>query len=169
MIATARLVLRAYRAGDVSALVELLGDFEVARWLARVPHPYTRQDAAQWIELSRDQERRSFAITREGMLVGGIGLGMRPDGVRELGYWVGRPYQRNGYAEEAARAVLRFAFTELGEARVLVSALPDNAPSLHLIAKLGFRSIGLHPFYAKPLRPWPARIPYFELRPHQLR
>jgi 8-oxo-dGTP diphosphatase len=163
MIRTERLLLRPYEAADAASLVELLNDFEVARWLARVPHPYRDEDAAQFLEISRTDERRSFAVTRDGRLVGGIGLGRRPDGAPELGYWIGRPFHRNGYAEEAARGLLSYAFDTLGETRIVVSALPDNAPSLALIAKLGFRPLGLQPFYAKPLRPWPAEVPHFEL------
>ncbi|MDB5367239.1 MAG: acetyltransferase [Rhodospirillales bacterium] len=162
MIRSARLLLRAYESADAQSLVALLGDFEVARWLARVPHPYTIDDADAWIELSKSEARRSFAITRDGALVGGIGLGRRPDGAYELGYWIGRRFHRNGYAEEASRKLLQVAFADWRVARVVVSALPDNAPSLALIAKLGFRPIGLQPFYVPPLRPWPAVIPHFE-------
>jgi 8-oxo-dGTP diphosphatase len=163
MIRSERLLLRAYESADAQALVALLGDFEVARWLARVPHPYTIDDANAWIVLSKSEARHSFAITRDGVLIGGIGLGRRPDDAYELGYWIGRPFHRNGYAEEASRKLLHVGFAEWNVARVVLSALPDNAPSLALIAKLGFRPLGLQPFYAKPLRPWPTVIPHFEL------
>jgi RimJ/RimL family protein N-acetyltransferase len=163
MIRTGRLLLRRYEPADAESLVRLLNDFEVARWLARVPHPYSMADAVSFLEMSKTDDRRAFAITHDGVLVGGIGLGRRVDGAVELGYWIGRPFHRNGYAEEAARGLLRFAFDTLGERRVVVSALPDNGPSLALIAKLGFRPLGLQRFYVKPLRPWPAEIPHFEL------
>lgn len=163
MIRTGRLLLRPYELADAEALVALLDDWEVARWLARVPHPYRREDAEAFLEISKTEDRRAFAITRDGALVGGIGLGRRADGAVELGYWIGRRFHRQGYAEEAARGLLAFAFETLGETRIVVSALPDNAPSLALIAKLGFRPLGPQPFHAKPLRPWPAQIPHFEL------
>jgi [ribosomal protein S5]-alanine N-acetyltransferase len=52
-------------------------------------------------------------------LVGAIGLGLEPDHARaQLGYWIGRPYWRQGYATEAAREVVRFAFEELGLERI---------------------------------------------------
>ncbi|GIL41503.1 GNAT family N-acetyltransferase [Roseiterribacter gracilis] len=164
MIRTERLLLRPYEPADAESLVQLLNDFEVARWLARVPHPYSRADAESFLDISKTDERRAFAITCDGTLVGGIGLGRRADAAVELGYWIGRPFHRRGYAEEAARALLKFAFETLGETRVVVSALPDNAASLALIAKLGFRALGLQTFYVKPLRPWPAEIPHFELK-----
>jgi 8-oxo-dGTP diphosphatase len=157
------LLLRPYERADAESLVSLLDDWEVARWLARVPHPYRREDAERFLEISKTEDRRAFAVTRDGDLVGGIGLGRRTDGAVELGYWIGRRFHRNGYAEEAARGLLGFAFETLDEARIVVSALPDNAPSLALIAKLGFRPLGLQPFYTKALRPWPAQVPHFEL------
>lgn len=163
MIRTERLLLRPYEAADAAPLAELLDDWDVARWLARVPFPYSLDDARQFIEISKGEDRRAFAVTRDDALIGGIGLGRRPDGAVELGYWIGRRFHRNGYAEEAARGLLHFAFETLHEPRVVVSALPDNAPSLALIAKLGFRPLGLQPFYVTPLRPWPAAVPHFEL------
>lgn len=163
MIRTGRLLLRTYEQADAAALVELLDDWDVARWLARVPYPYRLHDAEAFLEISRTDERRSLAITHDGVLVGGIGLSRRPDGPVELGYWIGRRHHRNGYAEEAARGVIAFAFDRLGEKRILAAALPDNEPSLALIAKLGFRPLGLRKFHVTPLRPWPDEIPHFEL------
>lgn len=46
---TARLVLRNWTPGDIPALMAGLNDLPVARWLAFVPHPYTRADAERWV------------------------------------------------------------------------------------------------------------------------
>ncbi len=49
VIATARLVLRPHRPSDAEAIAQSLGDFAVTRMLARVPAPYDRQDALDWL------------------------------------------------------------------------------------------------------------------------
>ena len=49
VIQTGRLTLRPHRLGDADAIAESLSDFAVTRMLARVPAPYDRQDALDWL------------------------------------------------------------------------------------------------------------------------
>ena len=49
-IETSRLILRDWKSNDLHDLVEGLNNLEVARWLAMVPHPYTQEHAAKWVE-----------------------------------------------------------------------------------------------------------------------
>ena len=48
---TKSLILREWKKGDVEDLVEGLNNLSAAKWLAFVPHPYTRKDAKMWIRL----------------------------------------------------------------------------------------------------------------------
>jgi len=140
---TKRLLLRVPAAFDVSDIVRLAGDYEVAKNLSRMPHPYTEAHARDW--LGTIEEKRTagtdyaFAITRkdDGAYLGGIGLHKRDAGAFEFGYWLGKPYWRQGYATEAARRLVAFAFLELGLNRVIAGYFHDNPASGHVLKKLG--------------------------------
>jgi acetyltransferase, GNAT family len=57
----------------------------------------------------------------------------------ELGYWIGRPFWGQGLIPEAAKALLRRAFTELGMQRVWCGYYEGNEKSKRVQEKLGFR------------------------------
>lgn len=74
-----------------------------------------------------------------GAVIGRAGLSAR-DGYAEpeLGFVIGVPWQRQGYAEEVCRAILKFGKEELGFETFQVLVEPENAASLELCRKLGF-------------------------------
>ena len=77
----------------------------------------------------------------DGVLLGGINLtDVRRGNVQSgsLGYWIGASFARQGYMTEAMRAVLRYAFRDLGLHRIEAACLPDNAASRRLLEKFGF-------------------------------
>lgn len=137
---TARLTLRPFRAEDVERFVPLIGDWEVARWLARVPHPYGLEDGRAWVALAaRNRAERAsldlLAIRRDAnQPVGGIGV-ILADG--EVGYWLGQPHQGIGYGTEMLRAVVPAAFA-LGLPRLWARIAPDNHRSRRVLEKAGF-------------------------------
>ena len=69
-------------------------------------------------------------------------------GIREeedipcFGYMIGVPWQRQGYAEEACRAILDYAREELGFTTVLLQVKEENVASVRLARKLGFEEVG---------------------------
>lgn len=70
---TKRLHLRRFGMEDVSRIVELVGDWEVARCLARVPHPYTGLDGQFFVTAIAGKEE-TYAVEREGVIIGCVGL-----------------------------------------------------------------------------------------------
>ncbi|HEY0302128.1 MAG TPA: GNAT family N-acetyltransferase [Rhizomicrobium sp.] len=144
---TERLLLRYPEAGDVTTIASLIGDFEVSKNLGTVPHPYAEEDAMTWFSSLADRRARGeayqFGVTRksDGAYMGGCGLHLK-DGEFELGYWFGKPYWRQGYATEAARRLVVFAFDDLKAAGVWAGWFHDNPRSGHVLAKLGFRPKG---------------------------
>ncbi len=147
-LATARLHLRALEPGDASAVFRLVNDYSVAGNLARVPFPYREQIARDWIGSTAEQAARGegfhLAITMGGALIGCIGLTMNRAnaGEAELGYWVGRKFWGQGFAREAARALLEWGFATLGLDRVVASALTDNPASQSVLRACGFAQTG---------------------------
>jgi RimJ/RimL family protein N-acetyltransferase len=64
------------------------------------------------------------------------------DGVVEIAYGIDPDHQRNGYATEAAEALVSFAFGS-GQVRVVCAhTLPDAPASKRVLTKCGFRYIG---------------------------
>jgi RimJ/RimL family protein N-acetyltransferase len=83
----------------------------------------------------------SFVILRrrDNVLIGICGV--RPAEGFEMGYWIGKPYWGQGYATEAARLVLAFAFGGLNAAQVIAGWMADNPASGRVLEKLGFRPL----------------------------
>lgn len=148
---TGRFVLRPLRAEDAADLHRLVNDWEVAKTLARVPFPYPRELAGDWIASTARQlaagEAWHLAIARPdaegGALLGCAGLTVDAAArSAELGYWVGRPHWGQGIAPEAAGRLLRWALANLDIDRVTASALTDNARSAAVLKRIGFRPAG---------------------------
>lgn len=150
-LATERLALRGWRTDDAAALHRLLNDWEVIRTLAVVPFPYSRALADAWVASSAQRlaegEAYQLAITgtEDGTetLVGGIGLRLnRAARTAELGYWVGRAYWGHGVASEAAGRMARWALANLDIDRIEASVATDNAGSIAVLRRIGFRHVG---------------------------
>jgi [ribosomal protein S5]-alanine N-acetyltransferase len=140
MLRTKRLLMRRYREADIPVLVELLGAKEVAATTLRIPHPYTEQDARNFLAAQESPAARFGMFEIEGgNLVGGLGLAPdEPYDRAELGYWVGLPYWGRGYATEAAAEMLRHGFEDLKLNRITAAVFEGNPASEKVLLKLGF-------------------------------
>jgi ribosomal-protein-alanine N-acetyltransferase len=141
---TKRLLLRAHCEQDIPALVRLLGAREVAATTLRIPHPYTEADARAFLEAQESPASKfgMFEIS-SGDLVGGIGLSVEERHRHaELGYWVGVPYWRKGYATEAADEMLRHGFEDLKLNRIFAGVFTGNPASEQVLRKIGFSHEG---------------------------
>ena len=142
-----RLLLRPPEQRDAATIALLMNDWDVVKNLSRAPFPYSEDDANTFI--GRQEEGRTkatdfaFAITgkSDDALIGMCGVHLRENGF-ELGYWLGKPYWKQGYATEAAGEVLAFAFRNLRAERVWAGWFHDNPKSGNVLRKLGFRADG---------------------------
>ena len=142
---TERLVLRAFRPGDYEAHASMLADPLVTRYLGD-GKPLDRHDA--WRVLATiigHWELRGYglwALTRRGddRMIGRVGF-MNPEGWPgfEVGWTLARAAWGNGYATEAARRALEYAFDVLGEEKVISVIHPENAASIRVAEKIGER------------------------------
>ena len=66
----------------------------------------------------------------------------------EIGYDLARPYQGRGLATEAAAAMVRFGFEEMGLNRIETETIADNHASVRLLRRLGFRLEGIRRGYS---------------------
>ncbi|MES1156119.1 MAG: GNAT family N-acetyltransferase [Pseudorhodoplanes sp.] len=146
VLETERLILRAPRLGDAKVLAALANDKRIAENTRRIPHPYKRSDADDFITaVNIPGGEVAFLITlRDGTPVGACGIAMQ-DGAPDVGYWLGVKYWNKGYATEAVRAIIDFAFTELGHDTLHAGARCTNPASRRILEKCGFQwmAVGL--------------------------
>jgi RimJ/RimL family protein N-acetyltransferase len=144
-IVTERLLMRPLADTDAPIMERLAGDERVARFTARIPHPYPQGAAAKTIaEANRQVESGTaqlFAITLKedpASLIGMIGLEDIGDGQIEIGYWLGVPYWGRGLMSEAAKAVAAFGLKWRPEATIVTHTFPENVASQRVLEKAGF-------------------------------
>ena len=143
---TERLILRPLGHGDAKPLAELADNWNIARMLARLPHPYELSDAEEWIALQPERRARGtefcYGVRLDDRLIGSCGVLGHDDGSYELGYWIGEPYWNRGYATEAAETVIAATTATFGPGRVVAGHFADNHASGRVLTKLGFRYTG---------------------------
>jgi RimJ/RimL family protein N-acetyltransferase len=143
---TKRLLLRPGFPEDAAALAAAISEERIVRNLANAPWPYTIRDAEAFFAQPRDPVLPSLLITeRTGgapRIVGACGLGRRPSGAVELGYWIARQHWGRGIATEAGAALIDIART-LRLPSLEASHFLDNAPSGRVLEKLGFKPTGI--------------------------
>ncbi|HWL05986.1 MAG TPA: GNAT family N-acetyltransferase [Xanthobacteraceae bacterium] len=147
VLETERLILRAPRSGDAKAIAALANDRRIAENLLRLPHPYGVEDAREFLAAANARESEaSFALTlRSGELIGICGIHFNGEPAPELGYWLGTAHWDQGYATEAARAVIDYAFDDLGYDALLAGARVANPASRRVLEKCGFQwTVGLY-------------------------
>lgn len=144
VMVTERLVLRAPREGDVPALAMLADNYHVAQMLARMPHPYGESEARAFLAMTRSRRvgvAYALTLAGTGTFVGCAGLNATDRGL-ELGYWIGEPYWKRGYATEAAHALVDLAFQATQIQVLHASTRVINPASRRVIHKCGFQYAG---------------------------
>lgn len=149
---TDRLILRPFELKDAPIVHQLANNIDLARTTLHIPYPYPDGLAKHWITTSIEKMKRgssySFAIVLKGTLdlVGCISLNIALNHNRgELAYWIGRPYWDNGYATEAAKRIIQFAFSELKLNRIWATVMKKNYPSIEVMKKSGLDYEGTFP------------------------
>jgi len=144
VLETERLLLRAPRLGDAKIVATLANDRRIAENTARIPHPYRRADAEDFIAAANQAGGETvFVVTlRDGGIIGACGL-MAPENQNpEIGYWLGVKHWGKGYATEAVRALIDHAFTDLDCEAVQAAARVTNPASRRVLEKCGFQWTG---------------------------
>jgi RimJ/RimL family protein N-acetyltransferase len=145
---TARLLLRPFRHDDLDGLFAIHSDEDVARWLYHGPRGLeeTRRLLGRKVDgdaLRGEGEWLSAAAVLQSTdeLVADVSLLWASETHRqgELGFVVHPAHQGRGYATEASRPLLDFAFGALGLHRVVGRLEPRNVGSARVLEKLGMR------------------------------
>lgn len=150
VLETDRLILREQSIFDIPCLYELYDEPSITRYMEGLYPDYEKEK--EYIELYIKNMYHFFGyglwivqIKETGEIIGRAGLENRiVNNVNEIeiGYMIGKNYQRKGYAYEACKAVLNYAKKELFIDKINAFILPDNKPSASLLLKLGFKYVG---------------------------
>jgi RimJ/RimL family protein N-acetyltransferase len=149
-LVTHRLLLREFSAADQEAVHAYASDADVVRysdWGPNSPDETAAFLAGTRLEaVAAPRTDYTLAVVERGFgaLIGAAHLRMTSREHRrgEVGYVLARAYWGNGYATEAAGALLGFGFDELGLHKVSATCDPDNVASARVLAKLGLRREG---------------------------
>jgi RimJ/RimL family protein N-acetyltransferase len=143
-IQTERLLLRPLTLSNAPDIQRLAGDREVASTTRDIEHPYEDGMAERWIDSclrhSQSGELVHFAmiIAINEAFIGAATLHLDAGGAAaELSYWVGKPFWNQGYATEAATAIVHHGFIELNLDRVYAAHFTRNPASGRVSQKAG--------------------------------
>lgn len=155
VLETPRLLLRPLRLEDCDRLVDELNDMAIARNTARIPHPYHRSDALEFLDFAMGVVPRSRIAGVEEKAVPGHLIGVisyewtEASSDAELGYWYAQSAWGRGIGSEAARAMVNDAFASNGHDRLVACFHNDNPASARILAKTGFEVVGACSSFSK--------------------
>jgi ribosomal-protein-alanine N-acetyltransferase len=148
-LVTNRLLLREFRPGDLTALAASENNPKMCRFEKGIPDQEAAGRYLEWAIQQANATPRShyclaISLPSEDKVRGRITLSSQNSAIREweIGWAVGVPDWGKGYAPEAARQMLRFAFVELGAHRVVAFCHADNAASRRVMEKIGMQQDG---------------------------
>ncbi len=161
VVETERLILRGHRPSDYAACAAMWADPVVTRYIGGTPS--TAQ--AAWVKLLTYVGHWSllgfgyWAVEEKatGTFVGELGFAdfkraMEPpiDGTPELGWALATHFHGRGYATEAVGAAVAWGDAHFGAARTVCLIDPDNAASIRVAEKCGYRELQRTTYKDKP-------------------
>ncbi len=147
---TERLLLRDFVEGDWVAVQRYRSDPRYRRYYPSegCSEDDAREFVGRMMGLCREEPRYRFQLAIErlgaGDLMGNVGIRLTAPGSHkaDMGIELDPAHWGRGYAEEAGRRMLRFAFETLGVHRVWADCLADNAAAARTLERLGLRQEG---------------------------
>ncbi|MDH3493054.1 MAG: GNAT family N-acetyltransferase [Acidobacteriota bacterium] len=156
MFTTERLTIRPFEDSDLDDVFAMRSDPEIMRFI-RDPQN-KRSDAQRWMEMISSKWNINgigfgAVVDRESQrFAGWCGLWkLKETNEIEVGYAVRKEFWGKGYATEAARRMLGYAFDEIELNRVVAVAYPENMASINVMKKLGMACVGRGRFYDQDL------------------
>jgi RimJ/RimL family protein N-acetyltransferase len=143
VIQTVRLILRPFVIDDLDTTHAYAGNPENTEYMIHLPNE-TKQETEQFLQRVINEWRNDlprfyeYAITLRGRHIGAVSIYLdahREEG--ELGWIIHKDYQGNGYASEAAKAVMAMALKKLGLKKIVAHCDCRNTPSVKVMQKIG--------------------------------
>ena len=160
VLETARLLLRPRSLGDLDACLAMNRNPEVMRYVGGLPEDWTAYEADLSSQISRLFPAglgywSLFPKQTPARFVGWVSLTPcdgADDSSAEIGWRVTREDWGNGYATEAAGALLRHGFGTVGLERIVATVHPGNTHSMKVARRLGMAFLGDGDYYGEPCK-----------------
>lgn len=156
---TERLVARKLSHQDVPVLTAMLSDPEVMKFSVRgvCDEEATRKFVDWCLECYASHGIGPWGLyeKKSGEFIGFCGVGPELVGEVEeinLGYRLARRFWHHGYATEAVKGVLQYAFGQKHCESVIAIIEPEHTASIRVTEKVGFGDYSLHEFHHRPVR-----------------
>ncbi len=153
---TTRLILKRPKLENAGAFTRMANNENIARNRCSLPHPVTIDWAQDYLNHSiKNFGDRSFIFgiyLKKDMsqpYIGEISLSGLYNCEPSLSYWLGENYWHKGYATEAAKSVITFAFSKLGAPFIEADYFSDNQASGRILEKCGFQPAGQKLFWSQ--------------------
>lgn len=111
------------------------------------PHPYTLNDANNWLKNNLTNKNLLLAIDVNNEAVGGIGIVYQSDVYRrgaEIGYWLSDKYWGQGIITEAIKTLVQHTFNNSDVIRIFAGTFETNIASARVLEKAGFELEAIH-------------------------
>ncbi|ALC92897.1 acetyltransferase [Bacillus sp. FJAT-18017] len=139
-----------FQKSDAETVATLCNNYNIFKSTLYLPYPYHLSDATNWIEHHYENfiadKSYEFAITDKGTgkVFGAIALtNNKRFNQGEVAYWIGEQYWGRGYATEATKAILQFAFEEKKLHKVFARYFSTNIASGRVMKKIGMKQEGI--------------------------
>lgn len=135
-------------AEDIFQTIDAQRDY-LGQWLPFVPLTQTvdfsRSFVRSVVDTPFENREHTFAVRYKGVFAGLVGFRDTDRGNRktEIGYWLSEPFQHKGVATQSVRALIRFAFDDLGMNRIQIRCAVENLPSKQIPRRLGLTFEGI--------------------------
>ncbi len=143
MFDSKRLTMRPLSTDDAEALHDAYRDVDLMRWWSSGPHADLAETRAYLTPRAADDPWTGWAVTLDGTAIGTVSAHRRRPGVYEISYLLARRHWGQGYAREAVSRLIDLLIEEEGARRIFADTDPENAGSIALLERLGFRREGL--------------------------
>ena len=136
-------ILREWKRSDAAALAKMANNKKI--WdnvRDRLPYPYTKKDAKEWLSLVRKQKTiTTFCVVANGEVAGSVGFTLKEDVYRknaEIGYFIGEDHWGKGICTEAVKLLVDYILKKFDVVRIYAEVFEYNKASMKVLEKNGF-------------------------------
>ncbi|MES2344176.1 MAG: GNAT family N-acetyltransferase [Pseudomonadota bacterium] len=153
-LTTPRLILRPTEPADAPRMAQIQSNWNVTRMLRLAPWPATEEAMFAWADLHGKEWAQGtayrFAVLLNEVMIGTADIDDISGTYGEIGYWFDEPYWGQGYAGEAAAALMDFAIGTVGLKRIVAGHNAENPASGAVLKRLGFHFVEDTMKFSKP-------------------
>ncbi|RXZ76740.1 N-acetyltransferase [Paenibacillaceae bacterium] len=143
LVATERLIIRQFEPEDWQTILDYTSDEHVMKYIPE--GVLSGEGTKAFVNDNLGEQAKNFPVllSDDNIIIGH--LGFHPyfgEHTYEIGWVFNSNYYNQGYASEAARAMLKYGFETLNLHRIIATCQPENIPSYRVMEKIGMRREG---------------------------